>query len=537
MPNTPAIDTSVLITILGLIAAVWAVVPSSTRLRFRLGMSWFDWCIAIGVLLLIHYLVFEQAFRSVGLYYSFGPWKWGFDKSSAVYSLLLGLGLYILFRARTPKLAKGKIGTFEVLANNFLMTKRYDELFTLIEPHLFKLFKFAKHRSWLIRTIKKITPASPPWIPCMQNGKLHFCQAREGAVKSRLRLILTRLDAKLSARDTIADQARVLLKAILNQSQFVAYLSVCHPYFCLKILSIPEVVREEFTELFVSALIADSNSLLYSELKNNQNLNGRYRLSLPRSNRILHFLFHDVTTAERLALYQPIGENVCRFIDEDQKLIEAYNRPLGYYEQTGKRRCPIYAGIKLFEIMIHEGIHQGTQDHLWLFYFTHFTDKILKRLRDQQPDDSSHEWPTPFHFLLYEMVSITSNWIFDCVEVNVSLIKDQIINTPGFDSHYISKQAAKALGTITQIILISSKIDDRFKGGVLEISLRRLQRIQNIKEAASVTQAFINSIIFRDGYVKEGYHQELYRVYQRLDHALRHDVKGFDQAIDACLSR
>lgn len=535
MPNTPAIDTSVLITILGLIAAVWAVVPSNTRLRFRLGMSWFDWCVAIGVLLLIHYLVFEQAFRSVGLYYSFGPWKWGFEKSSAVYSLLLGLGLYILFRARTPKFAKGKIGTFEVLANNFLLTKRYDELFTLIEPHLFKLFKFAKHRSWLIRIVKKITPASPPSRFRMENGELQLCEAREGAVKSRLRSVLTRLDSKLSARDSLADKARVLLKAILNQPQFVAYLSVCHPYFCLKILSIPEVVREEFTELFVSALIADSNSLLYSELKNNQNLDGRYRLALPRSNRILHFLFNNVTTAERLALYQPIGESVCRCIDEDQKLVDAYNRSLGYYEQRGKYRCPIYAGIKLFEIMIHEGVHQGAQDHLWLFYFTYFTDRIMKQLRHQQPDDSSYEWPTPFHFLLYEIVSTTSNWIDDCIEVDVSLIDDQIRNAPGFDKHYISKQAAKALGSITQRILFSSKIDDRFKGYVLEIILGRLARFHNRKDAASVTHTVINSIIYVDGYTKEGYHQELYRIYKELDHVLRHNVKSFDQAIEKCM--
>jgi hypothetical protein len=77
MPNTSAIDTNVLITILRLIAAVWAVIPSNTRLRFRLRMSWVDWGIAMSVFLIIHYLVFEPFFRSVGLFYSFGPWRWG----------------------------------------------------------------------------------------------------------------------------------------------------------------------------------------------------------------------------------------------------------------------------------------------------------------------------------------------------------------------------------------------------------------------------------------------------------------------------
>lgn len=536
MPNPPAIDTGVLITILGLIAAVWAVVPSNTRLRFRLGMSWFDWCIAIGVFLLIHYLVFEQLFRSFGLYYSFGPWKWGFDKNSAVYLLLLGLGLYILFRTRTPKLAKGKIGTFEVLVNAFLLTKRYDELFTLIEPHLFKLFEFTKYHSLFVRLVKKINPKPPSPTFYIENNNLHVQPIHESIIQARIRLVLTRLESKFSARDNLAGRARNILKAILNQPQFVAYLSVSYPRFCLRVLAIHEVIREDFTEFFITALIADSNSLLYSELKNNRNLNGRYRLALPASNHILHFLFKDVTTAERLALYQPIGESVCRYIDEDQKLVGAYNLSLGYYEQTGKYRCPIYAGIKLFEIMIHEGIHQGMQDHLWLFYFTHFTDKILKQLRDQQPDDSSHEWPTPFHFLLYEIVSTTSNWIDDCTEVDVSIIADQVSNVPGFDGHYISKQAAEALGTITQCILLSSKIDDRFKGYVLEISLGKLERLQDRNEVASVTHTFINSIIFVGGYSKKGYHQELYRIYKKLDHVLRRNVKGFDQAIKKCMN-
>lgn len=532
MPNTSAIDTSVLITILGLMAAVWAVVPASNRLRFRLSMSWFDWGTAIGAFLVIHYLVFEQFLRSVGLYYSFGPWRWGLDKGSAVYLLLLGLGLYILLRARAPKLATGKLGTFEVLVNTLMLTKRYDELFTLIEPHLFKLFQLTKHRPVFVRLVKKIRPIPLKLTFESENGKPIFRPVSEGAIKATFRSVHARLESKLAARGCIADRARDLLKSVLNQPKFVAYLSVSHPHFCLRILAIPEVVREDFTELFVAALIADNNSLLYSELKNNQNLNGRHRLALPTSNRILHFIFNDVTTAERLALYQPIGESVCRCIDEDLKLIEAYNLPLGYYDQSGKYRCPVYAGIKLFEIMIHEGIHQGMQDHLWLFYFTHFIDKILKQLRDQQPDDSNHEWPTPFHFLICEIVTITSNWVDDCVEVKEDLISDQVSKAQGFDSQYISKQAAAALGTITQSIFLSPKIDDQFKGYALEISLEKFKRFQRRKDADTVAHAFINSMIFGNGYLKEGYQRELLRIYKNLDHTLRHDVDSFGQALE-----
>lgn len=532
MPNNPAIDTTVLITILGLIAAVWAVVPANTRLRFRLGMSWIDWCVAIGVFLVVHYLIFEQSFRSVGLYYSFGPWKWGLDKGNSVYLLLLGLGLYILLRARKPKLANRKIGTLDALANTLLLTKRYDELFTLIEPLLFKLFKLTKHRPLLLGLVNKIS--LKPLVPEFRWEGENFITlpAQEVGIQRKYRLMLASLNSRLTTQDFLADRARDILKSLLNQPQFVFYMSVSHPHFCLRVLAIPEVIREDFTDLFVTALIADSNSLLYSELKNSENLNGCHRPALPRSNRIIYFWFNDVTTAQRLALYRPIGDAICRYINEDEKIVEAYNLPLGSYQQSGKYRCPVFAGIKLFEIMIHEAMHQGVQDHLWLHYFAYFTDGILKKLRDQQPEDSNYEFPTTFHYLIFNIVVITTNWISDCVEVDQSLIADQVKKSPGFDSHYIPKEAAKALGAITQKIFLSPKNDDRFKEYILETCLGAFKRIAAQKDAILLTQDFKNAIISGNGYFEVGYKQELYRVYKGIDHALRCDVDDFGRALE-----
>ena len=537
MPNNPAIDTTVLITILGLIAAVWAVVPASTRLRFRLGMSWVDWCVAIGVFLVVHYLVFEAFFRSVGLYYSFGPWKWGLDKGSSVYLLLFGLGLYILLRARKPKLANGKIDTFEKLANTLLLTKRYDELFVLVEPHIFKLFKLTRHRSLFVRLINWLTPKALPPKFFMKNGRLIVEPAHASNIHEYYRSALARIESDPFFQYSLADRASDILRGLLNHPQFVSYLSVSHPHFCLKILAIPEVIREDFTELWMTSLIVDSNSLLYSELRNSKNLNGRHRLAVPSSNRILYFLFKDVAIAERLALYAPVGDCVSRYLDEDTELVEVYNRPLGYYEKSGRYRCPVYAGIKLFEIMLHEAIHQGMQDHLWLFYFPHFTDKILKQLRDQQPDDTNSEWPTPFHYLIYQIVTITSNWIDDCIEVDGSLISKHLSETEDFDSQFIPKQATQALGDITQKILLSPKINDQFKIYSLEIGLRKLKRLQSHKDATMVAQEFVSSMISVNGYAKDGYKQELYRIFGKLDHSLRNGVPEFGQALEQSLKR
>lgn len=145
MPNETSIDTSSLLTILGLVAAVWAIVPAATRLRFRLSITWFDWLIVVGVFLVVHYLAFESAFRSVGLYHNFGAWKWGLDKGSSIYLLLLGLSIFILVRARAPKLARRNIGIFAKLVDNLLLTKRYDELVSLVEPQFSKLLSISRY--------------------------------------------------------------------------------------------------------------------------------------------------------------------------------------------------------------------------------------------------------------------------------------------------------------------------------------------------------------------------------------------------------
>ncbi len=95
------IDTSSLLTILGVIAAVWALITPNARLRLRFCLAWWDWVIVGFAFLLSNYLVFAPALKSLDLYFSFGPWKWGLDSSSAVYLISLAVAIYILFRLKT----------------------------------------------------------------------------------------------------------------------------------------------------------------------------------------------------------------------------------------------------------------------------------------------------------------------------------------------------------------------------------------------------------------------------------------------------
>lgn len=538
MPNGATIDTSGLLTIMGLIAAVWAVVPAATRLRFRLSVTWIDWTIVIGVFLTIHYLVFEPVFRALGLYRCVGPWKWGLDTGSAVYLLALTLGFVILFRARAPKLPRRNIALFIRLADNLLLSRRYDELVALVEPQFARLIKIVEHRPWSAIIVSKVAlrPAFDPEIILarIQNRSMN---RKPLSLIRRFRQSLVHLEDYLVSRDSSAGLAQEFLKDLCNSPSLAAHIAKANPGFGLQILRRPETVREDFLELFMDALLSDSSSRLYAELKNNQNLNGRHRLALPSSNRILVFLFKDVSVAAQLGLYRAVGEAVCRRLDEDQKLIDACNRSFGYFDEVGKFHNPAYAGIKLFEIMVHEGIHQGLQDHLWLFYFTHFTDGILNSLRPYEGNDENYEFPSPFHYLLYQVVSITGNWVEDCIEVDVDAISPEVRRRPDFDPCYISEQAANALGTIIQSIIQSSKLGDRFNRYMLETVLTKYRRIKGNARGAEVATKLVKALIHGpDLPTKLQYRQELSRIYGGLDHVLRADLPEFSNELDESLN-
>ena len=231
-----------------------------------------------------------------------------------------------------------------------------------------------------------------------------------------------------------------------------------------------------------------------------------------------------------------IGESVRRRLDEDRQLAERLNEPLGSYQETGRFRCPINSGITLFEIMVHEGIHQGLQDHMWLHYFGDFAEKILRQMSGPPDEESYQEWPTPFHYLLYRLISIATDWAEQCARMDDSEIPQATRSADRFDRHYISKQATKALGSMLEDVIPSEKLSASFKTYLLEIVIRSHVKLQSDPKMADVASSFLTAVIKgADLPTKVAYRQELRNVFGRLDHRLRGDASIFENALDASL--
>ena len=494
------IDTTSLLTILGVIAAVWALITPNARLRLRFCLAWWDWVIVGFAFLLSNYLVFSPALKSLGLYFSFGPWKWGLDSSSAVYIISLAVAIYVFVRLKKPKLSVGRTRVFLELVENLHLTKRYDDLAQLFAPQIEKLILIID-RPLKNRFYDKVTE-------------------KLGITNSQI----------------AAEHVHEALLNIVSSPELINHFALAHPSLGLELFKIESKVRSDFSSNFISALLSSPNSRLYVELKNNLNISRGHRLLIPKRNRILHFFFSNAKFAADLAIYRDIGEDLYWRLDEDENLISRLNKPLGSYYEISRYKCPIYSGITLFEIMVHEGIHQALNDHLWLYYYEHFAIRIINNM-NMQLDEYSGEWETPFHFLLCHLFSVATDWAEQCEWIDENEIPKENKEIDNFDPHYISKESTKLLGSMLRLILPSHKLTSASKKNILSMVVSCYIRLKNNKNLEDVANSLLISTTIGEFNLATSYYlRELLKIFNTLDYySFKKEAPEFKRAIESAI--
>ncbi|MFA6309940.1 MAG: hypothetical protein WCV99_00600 [Sterolibacterium sp.] len=535
--NPDGIDISALLTMLGLIAAVWAVVPSTARLSFRLSLNWFDWLIIWTTLLIIHGFFFESVLTTFG-FPTFGPWLWGFNKSTTQYLLFLLLAAFVYWRSRRTRLTRWSLGLFDDLTTSLLHAGNQEELAGLLQHHLGSALNLAASKGPRSRLANAIRPPRPDFQVILKDDGSFTLGA--GAPKSAL------FRGWFTFREWLADlvgpsqrvqrRAAIVVKRLLSSRRLVGHLAIARPYLCLEIMERAMGVDESFQDEFFAALLANEASVFYSEIKNNDNFGGGgRRLALPDENRLLRFYCADVDVASRLGVYRSVGEAVLARIDADEVLEKKLNGRLLTFQDVGKHHDPVYAAIWFFRIMVLEGLHQRVADHLWLHYMPHFSTHLVDRAREIRPEDENHEFPTPLAYLLYEVVDATLDWVRDAT----FLTKPGDVLLP--DQHegnhiHISFEAAEAIGRVIHSILISPRVSHRLKIELLGMALTTLRAIEQHAHLAPLAELMRTHLIQPSGFKAEiDYLYNLKQYLDEQDHVLRSGLGRFNQDLDTTL--
>lgn len=458
--------SEMLVTAFSLAIAAYALVSPERRLDLRIRLGLADWTVIVLGVLGVHYLFFAPALRKVGLVPNVDASNWGLTRDSLAYLVLALTTVFALVRIATARLRRRGAGSFQRLTSRLLHARKYPELAYLLERHLPQLVRIQENRYLAPRLRKALAPG--PSLPLM----LGLTAERKPRPWHRAGSALARVLPEYEGTQTTAELA---LNQILLSDHFVVDLARSHPYLGLEVLetSLPQV--EEFQTKWLKALLDDRDSILYFEIKQNQWLASSGRYQYPATNRLLHHYFADVHTAERLGVWKPLGDYMIDRLDlrfREGPADDRLNQDLGDFADDGRWRNSECAVLSLFEYMVSEALFQNIPWHMWLYYLPHFADSIERNLQPGPGVDVNGEWPTPYHYLLYCMVSMLRDWIEATRWVPAG--QENIVLESTVFSHEndnIPKSAILAFSEVIGTILKSEKLCSRFQAYILEISL------------------------------------------------------------------
>jgi hypothetical protein len=468
-----------LLTLLALLVAVFTVMSRAQRLNIWLKVRLAHiLVICLAVIAIIALELYDALFK-LGWVPCSEAWPLK-PNEIAFLGVIIGLPI-VAASIHFAALPQSRLNRLRNLIEELMKTDQYTEALSLMETHLdrvaqiyqanFLVFKIRKwlesftpsHETSIEHIIRKLTLsvaeiANEPKSPYPEQIRLALNKA-VGKIASRIGRLLPSAEAE-------QQWATEIFRGTLLNPEYIRVLEKVRPYFGLKVLSLDIYERYDFSDEYFRQLIADRTSILYWEIKNNQNQSG-HRYYIPEANRLLWHIFHDAHVAEKLGVWQPIGEQMIAELDRlhlntDE---DRYNDPLGEYRERDQWKCPLYIGIRFFDIMVSEALGQNIQWHMWLYYFTHITEGICRNYHlDPQKADPDAEFPTPYSFLLYEMISTLRNWIRQVQDLPAGQ-ENAVLETAGLvhENGNPIKSSILAVGECLRTILITEDIPPRLK--------------------------------------------------------------------------
>ncbi|MCD4485959.1 hypothetical protein LQR31_15915 [Chromobacterium vaccinii] len=499
-----------LLTFLTLLVAVYALTSRAQRLNLLLKIRIWHWLISLLLLAIVHILEFPMIFAiSPALQSIIIKIK---NPKEVAYLVLLTGVVFIGFSIHLSPLPRNRAQRLNQLIATLTTNGETAEVLALLQTHFNRLVRiyrgdfFAPRlRTWLVSGNRFSRGPDLEHLAekLRRRGRSESLRPLKHNIADRMRKKIGNssryLGNLLPSNEMEKNAVSTMLRSNLLHPQILQAIIKSQPYFGLRVLSEDTQVRFEFCDEFLRALLIDTSSILYLEIKNNQNNAQRNRYTLPENNQLLHYLFFNAVNAETLGVWKPIGEEVIADLNRRHRnMTDAYNDSLMDYSERGQWKCPIFVGIRFFDIMISEAIAQNICWHMWLYYFPYFVDGICRNyLPEKQRVDLDSEFPTVYSFLLYEIISTIRTWISTIRELpldqsNIVLESEALIHENG----NIIKSSILVLGMCLKKILITNNIPTQLKSYLASIGLDLFFELAIIPDLARYASTLRASLLF-----------------------------------------
>jgi hypothetical protein len=488
------VSTEALLAILGLLCAVYPLLPEERRRDIQIRLSVVDWILIIGTVVALHVIKFYPLLHQNGLVPSNGPWRYGLDAESASYLLLVTVSLVLMLLIWRRPLAASRLPAFAALVETQLQHGHHGNLAALLGRHWRRLTQF--HRpdgTWRARMFQRFD--TRPGVRIVVDGEPAI---RSGLpVASRFPRARAWMARRFAGAKRSAEQVDEIFMLALRNDAFVGYLASTHLPLALRMLAYPSHERHQFQSRLFEALLADPRSTLYQEIRDNRNLRGGHRYALPARNRLLTHYLADPTVAQEMAVYEPVGNFALHALTERKRLAsDAYDLALdGRFQEVDAWRCPVHTAIQFFDIMVLEALHHRVPWHMWLYYFPPLVEHILDNMTRRADVDYDREFPTPYHYLLYQLFSAMGTWVQEAAALSADdPAFGQVSVDLEHDNGSIPKSAILAIGQCLRHVLRASQLTARFKSDAVEWVLRDLKDVQRHHHARALADTLVLSV-------------------------------------------
>ena len=526
------------LTFLALMIAAYGVMPSATRLRLQLQPFLVSLISIICFVLVIYYEMIGQD----GFYC---PAKLGVactflvlnDKKfptagEVAFAILIIWGLVTWFVLTRRTISARALPNLRRLVDQLLYERRLAELIQVVEPHLQLLAAAAGRKLRGARLYDRLRRwrRSETFIEFRARAALsegHHSHAVWQRALDAVKFGSGTVGRFLPDGNLKQNSAKEILRVLLLNHELIEFITLYRGAFGVKLLNMPVDEVYEFSNNYLVALISTQNSTLYTEIKNNQNLSSTLQYVFPKENRLLHFLFGDARQAERLGVWKPLGEYVIVRLNPDR--YPDYTNSLNLSSDSFDAECwedPTFVVVRFFDLMVSAAEYQDVNWHMWLYYFPHILERLLKIYSDDgRGVEVNDECPTRTAYIIHEMFRAMGDWIRavrDLPEGSSQLMLDN--ERVDHENGNIPKSAILALGMCLRDLLLAGNVGDRFKGTVVDLVIRTIGNLPQNGPRSGFRRVMIASIVQGGSHwsaTDRAYGKELLAGYYALDHVLR----------------
>lgn len=323
-------------------------------------------------------------------------------------------------------------------------------------------------------------------------------------------------------------------ETLLLDPEFAEQHSLTNPYFEIQLIEDDELEsfpRHEAVDLYLQALVRNSNSIFYREIRNNKHRIDTNRYEIPESNQLLYAMLSDCNVAHELRVYKPIGDTIIQLLQEQRKQEQDdYNNRQSTFSVFSDSdevfQDPVFTTIRFFDIMVSESLYQGMNTHMWLYYYTHFTDNICENFEITDYSRPNEEFANDYAYLLYAMFSNLEEWI-ELADRNPGDISMDLQSvSPMVENGDILKSSIRCLVQCHRHILVTSEIPDRFKRERTESLFKTYFKLasssnQTAQDYGEVLLLFMEEEMQSYGGSPPQYRMVLEDIFSSIEHELR----------------